>query len=43
VTQLNATQFVTDHLILDRMIDAYDVYARAPATGSLKVAPNRSP
>jgi alcohol dehydrogenase len=39
--QLNATQFVTHHFTLDQMIDAYDVFANASTTGSLKVALNR--
>jgi alcohol dehydrogenase len=41
--QLNAEQFVTHHFALDQMIEAYDEFAQAATTGSLKVALARMP
>ena len=41
--QLDASLFVTHHLPLDRMEEAYDVFARAADTGALKVVLSREP
>jgi alcohol dehydrogenase len=41
--QLDAAQFVTHHFALHQMMEAYDVFARASDTGSLKVALTRLP
>jgi alcohol dehydrogenase len=35
--QIDAAQFVTHHFTMDQFIEAYDVFARAGATGALKV------
>ena len=39
--QINASRFVTHHFGLDDMLEAYDVFARAPETGAVKVVLTR--
>lgn len=39
--QIDAGRFATHHFALDEMIEAYDVYGRAAATGAVKVVLSR--